>query len=457
VTSTDRPPWQYPDTRSTLPAWYGGVSAPARVERDGVVEALRAGVELVTSWIGVPVTWTTTAVVAEDDPWGRDFDVMRPGLDWGFVARAGTPSSVTLTAVATQLAAHPTHPYHRVAEVHAAYPAQVDGRDVGRMLVAASARQWALYTGTDGPWFAAGLGPWVLAAADAIGADSGFANLGDGWATYEQSAWERHAGVPAASEPGLLWGYGWGTLLSPGHLAAVGGAGALAAALGDVPGAQLHERVGGQVWLTLGDDPTDVPDEALRTLHATLLPALAVPQFDEVTARAHRATTPAGLRSMWSGALEEARSALRTESDFGPTGSTVVALDDLLPVATTLLPDALLFEGLGGPAATRLATALPDGLLDAHVGGGPTLRRALAAAAVHACVTLGGHAIGPARLDERVTVDRVVVRGDAVLDALAPDAAEQALTRLAELGVDDAPAPPDEVRATSDGWVFWWD
>ena len=67
-----------------------------------------------------------------------------------------------------------------------------------------------------------------------------------------------------------LWGYGWGTLLSPALAEAVGGT----AALGAVPGAGLLTGPGGQVWVQLGDDPAAVEPSAVAILRETLAPVL---------------------------------------------------------------------------------------------------------------------------------------------------------------------------------------
>ncbi|MFI2105302.1 hypothetical protein ACH436_18570 [Isoptericola sp. NPDC019693] len=106
---------------------------------------------------------------------------------------------------------------------------------------------------------------------------------------------------------------------------------------------------------------------------------------------------------------------------------------------------------------------------------GPTLGRVLRAVVRHPDrVRAQGYVVGPLRCDERITVTGVLVRPDR--DLRAPSGAPPAgasvdvARALAELGVDDMHAPPDEVApwrgARPDGapvgragpwWRAWWD
>lgn len=85
----------------------------------------------------------------------------------------------------------------------------------------------------------------------------------------DQSPWDRHAKILADGAP-AVWGYGWGTLLTPADLERIGG---LEAVL-SLPGAHVEDLPGGRVWVTLGNDPSTVPDGVMRALHEALRPAL---------------------------------------------------------------------------------------------------------------------------------------------------------------------------------------
>src|SRR4051794_2565411 len=134
--SADLPPWHA--EADVLPTMFAGVSAPARVDRALAVEVLRGAVELATGWIGLDVTWSTYMSVNQDDVRTHTNKLTRPGVDWDFVStKPGTPESIHLTGVCTELERFPTHPNHTVAEVSGRFPVFAEGlgRDVGRMSV----------------------------------------------------------------------------------------------------------------------------------------------------------------------------------------------------------------------------------------------------------------------------------------------------------------------------------
>ena len=80
-----------------------------------------------------------------------------------------------------------------------------------------------------------------------------------------------------------VWGYGWGTLLSASLAEAVGGS----AALSRAAGCRRAGRLGGQVWVRLGDDPAAVDRSAVAALREVLAPVLPVGRrtVEEYTAR----------------------------------------------------------------------------------------------------------------------------------------------------------------------------
>ncbi|OJV56814.1 MAG: hypothetical protein BGO38_02305 [Cellulomonas sp. 73-145] len=171
-------------------------------------------------------------------------------------------------------------------------------------------------------------------------------------------------------------------------------------------------------------------------------------------------TTFAELRHDWQRVAEAARTSSRATGMHGPVGLMLDVLNALAPTARDLAHDSFVVDGLTGPEASRVLDTLPSGMLDAHDGDGPTLRRALEAAAAHpGGVRLSGLAIGPGREDERLLVDTVAVAEDDVLRRLGPRQAKDAYARLVAIGVDDAARPPDRASRSRDRttWTFWWD
>lgn len=143
---------------------------------------------------------------------------------------------------------------------------------VGGLVVRVAMSRWALYGGGERlDWLAGALTGWVVNAAAALDADCGFVSLGADSLTYNVSPWESaHTLVPEYRNlERWLWGFGWGTLLGPRHLAAVGGPDALRT-VSD----RVHEVPGGRVWVDLGADPAAVPEEKLIALEHVLSPAL---------------------------------------------------------------------------------------------------------------------------------------------------------------------------------------
>ena len=137
--------------------------------------------------------------------------------------------------------------------------------------------RWAMYGGGEDLVRVAGfVEPWLLGAADRLHADTGFAALDRYTADTDASPWERATGFPwwERDVTATLWGYGWGTLLSPVHVAAVGGAAALGALREVVPAARVRDVGEGRTWVTLGDDPGSVTADEVAALRRVLLPAL---------------------------------------------------------------------------------------------------------------------------------------------------------------------------------------
>lgn len=461
--SQERLPWQAGS--DVLPMFFAGVSTPGRVDREAAIEVLRGAVDLANAWIGVDVTWSTFVSVGEDDMRAPMEKMSRPGLDWEFIStRSGTAALILLTGVCTDLADYPWHPNHTVAEVAVWFPVFVAalGRDAGRMCVGVSVQRWAMYgSGENMPWIAGPVGPWVARSVEIMGADTGYAILDQVKGSHRQSPLESRSMPPAGGYGSVpdVWGYGWGTLLSPSHLERIGGVEGL-------PGAHVEQLPGGRVWVTLGDDPSQVPEVAMWGLHEALQPAFPAPRpqwIEEPVDERAIPRTVGDVREAWQAAAASARAAGRTGGTFGPVGFTLDAgvPELVVPHGTVFTDGLIMFEDLDAEAAAVLLGGLDAEALDERAGPGPTLRAALRAAVAHpGVVRLNGHAVGPSREDERVTVDGIHIHDDPVLDLLGPGDREQAWRRVQELGIDDAQVVPDELRAPSavgGPWIVWWD
>ncbi|WP_421733642.1 hypothetical protein [Cellulomonas sp.] len=464
--STERPPWQMPDG-DLLPTLFGGLSTPGCVEREVVVEVLRSAVELARSWIGVDTTWTTYVWVA-GERWNVPVStIRRHGVDWDFIStKTGLPTKIDIEGICTPLAAYPTNPKHTVAELSVSFPDPDDGPGGARTLVGLSVHRWAMYSsGEDLPWFTGPLNAWVERSAERLGAFTGYSILDRVRASDGMSAMEYRGESPDEGFGGVppnLWGYGWGTLLSPLHLERLGGVEPLAA----LPGARVATLSGGRVWVTLGDDPSIVPDETMWQLLTVLSPLLPTPVDRGDREPVDQPVVPAtaeGVRTFWQAEADAARAGGRVSGLFGPVGFTLDAHvpELVMPVAVGPGGELVQFEGLGARAAAALLHRLGPAVLDARLGPGPTLRTALSAAVVHpGVVLLTGHAVGPGREDERVTVDGLHLQDDPILKRLTPGQVDEAWQRVLDLGIDDAAAPPDELRAPQEPggpWTVWWD
>ena len=273
--------WDSPDVPyEPEVALFGGVAVQShRPAEADVIAVLRDGVERVVQHsMGIDLSWFTSAIRLDDDlESGRPEVTGREGLDWDFVrSREGALIGVTVGARATALLPYHWHPKLRVVTVHARFPQYVSwaGREVGGLTIGLSMHRWAMYGGgvdlrrVTGP-----LTDWLLAAADALGADTGYVTLDTVDAQNDFSPWERVTGCgPAARDvTSTLWGYGWGTLLSPVHLDRIGGVERL-----EGMGAGVRAVPGGRVWVALNDDIATLDPSAVASLREVLRPALPV-------------------------------------------------------------------------------------------------------------------------------------------------------------------------------------
>ncbi len=261
----------------------GGLAVQSRRPTDAeVVGVVRAGVErVVQPSMGIDLTWGTFAAWPGDDLGPGRSDTARSSLDWEFVAAKAQQAPLESLSVGAQSTAmkeafdaNPDFdvydPHVDVAQVAVDLPPTV--APVGGVTMAVQMSTWALRAGSASDPTA--LVSWLLESADALDVNSGFVVLGrpptGGALTSPYEAW---AGT-LVTERDLtrhVWGYGWGTLLSAGHVAALGGVARLRA-VGDVT------PVGrGRSWVTIGADPAAVDLPALARLRAVLAPVLAGP------------------------------------------------------------------------------------------------------------------------------------------------------------------------------------
>lgn len=270
-------------TPETVVAAVGVRAAP---DWGRVLETLCRGVdELVSRAVGIELSWSTTVVVHGDDLESGRARLTTDGLDWERVAArfaAGDPESVTLTAQSTEMReaylADPDperyDPRMYVAEVRATFPTRIPGgaEPSGGLRVRTTMSRWALFGGGDRlDWLAGPLRGWLAYGAETIGADTGYVAVEESSPTDDRSPVERERDLLASHRdfPRWLWGVGWGTLLGPGHVAAIGGPASLEAVEGTV-----YQVPGGRWWIELGPDPGAVREQQATALLAALAPAL---------------------------------------------------------------------------------------------------------------------------------------------------------------------------------------
>lgn len=268
-------------------ALYGGVAVGLRqAPYADVIEVLRRAVEeVVVPAIGIDLTWFTSAICSDDDLESGDTRTTgRDGVDLDFalsrvepVWERGGLFDVTLLGAATALMPHFWHPKRVVVVIHARFasPMEIAGRKAGGTTVGVSLHRWALYGGGANLTGVTGtLSDWLLRSSERLGADTGYVTLDRVTAQSTESPWEwlTASGGIGRDVTSDLWGYGWGTLLSPAHLERIGGAAALAA----LETGRVREFPGGRVWFTLGDDIATLDPATVAALREVLLPALPV-------------------------------------------------------------------------------------------------------------------------------------------------------------------------------------
>lgn len=162
-----------------------------------------------------------------------------------------------------------------------------------------------------------------------------------------------------------------------------------------------------------------------------------------------------------------ARSALDVGSGIDPRRLETI---DMGSTDDEALEDYEPFRGLGYEAAQRLLAVLPGQNLSDRQNYGPTTEALLRAAVNNPGeVDLVGYAIGPARPDERVSIEGFVYYGLPQFNVLVfhesgceCEVLWDVLQR--KLGLESALDRPDEIhrirpdwRPGSEGWWVWWD
>jgi hypothetical protein len=115
---------------------------------------------------------------------------------------------------------------------------------------------------------------WMVGAAEATHAETGYVALDVADAWDAASSWELAVGA-APSERDVtrtVWGYGWCTLLSAAHVSWLGGVDRLA----EVPGSVVRTGPEGRVLVRLHDDPAAVTAAQVARLRNALGPVLPV-------------------------------------------------------------------------------------------------------------------------------------------------------------------------------------
>ena len=234
-----------------------------------VVSALRTVVETVVLPALLPeLQWTSVLITPDDDLESGAPPARREGRDWGYLEeRVSDAESIWLEGHLPTAPTLPPDP--RWSPVHLLV--RLPPARAGELTVTLSVHEWALRD-VDREAHLQASARWLPSAAEALGASTGYISLDHADAWDGASSWELATAVsPSVRDfDATIWGYGWCTLLSAAHAAAVGGV----ERLRTVPGAQLLVGPHGQVWVRLGDDPASVSATQVASLREVLSPVL---------------------------------------------------------------------------------------------------------------------------------------------------------------------------------------
>lgn len=156
--------------------------------------------------------------------------------------------------------------------------------------------------------------------------------------------------------------------------------------------------------------------------------------------------------------------------DYGPEGWTkktgVAGIMESYVNPRMGIGDFKRFTNLEGEDAAKLLKILPTKALEDRQNDSPTLGSMLAACAANpGKVHLSGYMIGDSRVDERVSVDTILIADSAASEYRQLDAKEafNIWEQYQEKLSLDSDCPPDEVHGAEESenhprsWVFWWD
>ncbi|MDO5729755.1 MAG: hypothetical protein Q4P71_09060 [Actinomycetaceae bacterium] len=125
------------------------------------------------------------------------------------------------------------------------------------------------------------------------------------------------------------------------------------------------------------------------------------------------------------------------------------------------------FQGLTGNVVNQLLKVLPQANLDDRQNFAPTCQALLQACANNPdVVELIGYAIGPARRDERISIEGLIYYADTPRELHDGSAKPEELWQQfkSELNLHNARLNPDELRRVTPtwsqhrrGWLLWWD
>lgn len=146
------------------------------------------------------------------------------------------------------------------------------------------------------------------------------------------------------------------------------------------------------------------------------------------------------------------------------TGVTDIMEDYVNPRMS--IGDYKRFHNLDGQSASKLLKVLPKAALEDRQNDSPSLGSLLAACAANPDkVHLSGYVVGDSRVDERVSVDAILIADSQASEyrQLQDGEAFNIWRGYQEkLGLD-SDCPPDEVYGAEEGenhprsWVMWWD
>lgn len=157
--------------------------------------------------------------------------------------------------------------------------------------------------------------------------------------------------------------------------------------------------------------------------------------------------------------------------DYGPLGWTKkTGVTDIMEKHVnprmSIGGDFKRFHNLHGEDAEKLLKVLPKAALEDRQNESPTLGSMLAACASNpGKVSLSGYMIGDSRVDERVSVDTILIADSAASEYryLQGGEAFNIWRQYQEKLSLDSDCPPDEVHGVEESenhprsWVMWWD